>query len=48
MFRNLDGTGTLHVGAHSRTCGTLTTRATITMIISVAGSMIIESFEVTV
>ena len=44
LFRNLDGTGTLH-GELGRTAGTLTTRVKLTSV-SRAGGMIVEGFEV--
>ena len=44
LFRNLDGTGTLHGELH-RTAGTLTTRVKLTSV-SQAGGMIVEGFAV--
>ncbi len=44
LFRNLDGTGTVH-GELDRSAGTLTTRVKLTSV-SRAGGMIVEGFEV--
>ncbi|MET0907942.1 MAG: polyketide synthase dehydratase domain-containing protein, partial [Ilumatobacteraceae bacterium] len=44
LFRNLDGTGTLH-DEPTRTAGTLTTRVKLTSV-SRAGGMIVEGFDV--